>query len=595
MAKELSTKFSVDLGEVVANSLSSVKAIRKSEQIRKEAEFQRAISNGLSHDAQVAMREAQLEKEKQSSVPDTDYITNLEKSITDTKKLNRFNKYRTRYAENLGELSSGKINEEQYLSVLKSQLNGIDDPDLRLEIQNDIVTGESNVKKYRDTILGNQVKKAKYDGTKDALNEAISRVNVARAEALINNNEDEVTAYDETLSALNSQLSSTKIQDSITDFQVGSSTRGTNPVEKLNYINNQIQSADVNNPIKIGDRTFTSAQQFWTLERDNFLSGNSQVFGNFFEELNKHVKNTIDTAAVRFGYPTQNVLDDAFATFNELRSKPEINPFVSRLDITQATVMSEAVDKLAKTINDVATNNLTFKQADSQLQNIGTKYGIDVSSYRLDLQNRSLQIAKPEEGLVPEVDLKLPKVGEAPPVVTPVTPPVSTPTPPVIPPTTPVLVVPPAEKPVVPGVVPPAVVPPVIPAPISTPPIIEQTPSYTPAGGIGTKSIDGKFTFTKEGWKPITPAISTPPISSTPPVVPTPGAIPPKTRSSYVGSSIVEYLDSLGEDSSLESRARRALEKGIVKSEDEYFKAAATKTNAGMNTKLLDILRKEQA
>ncbi|MBI4091730.1 MAG: hypothetical protein HY427_00790, partial [Candidatus Levybacteria bacterium] len=273
MAKNITTQFSVDLNLVVESSITAVKATRKREQSRKEAEFQKAIANGLSYEEQLLLREQQLEDEQKSSLSDQDYIGALEKSIVDTKKLNRFNKYRTKYAQTLGDLSAGKINEEQYLSVLKSNLDGIDDPDLRLEIQNDVTAAEGKLKTYNDTILSNQVKKAKYDGTKSALSDVIARVNTARAQALINDNEDEVTAYDETLSALNSQLSSVRIQDSITDFQVKSSTRGTNPVEKLNYINSEIQIANPNNAIKIGDRTYTSAQQFWSLERDNFLAG----------------------------------------------------------------------------------------------------------------------------------------------------------------------------------------------------------------------------------------------------------------------------------------------------------------------------------
>ncbi len=484
MALNITQKFSIDLNGVIENSIAAVKAIRRSEQTRKEAEFQRAIANGLSYDAQIAMRETQLEDEKKSSISDVDYIGTLEKFIADTKKLNRFNKYRTRYAEFLGELSSGKINEEQYLSTLKNQLNSIDEPELRREIQGDIAVAEKQVKTYTDTILSNQVKKAKYDGTKSALDEVISRVNTARAQALISDNQDEVTAYDETLSALNSQRSSVGIQDSITDFQVKSSTRGTNPIEKLNYINSEIQGADSNTPIKIGDRSYTSAQQFWNLERDNFLGGENKIFGNFFEELNVHTKNAINVNAAKFGYPTQTILDEASSTFNELRTKPEMTPFLNRLDITKATVMSEAVDKLAKTINAVATSNLSFKEGDVQLQNIATRYGIDVSGYRLQLQDISLKQAeidrnkgivtqKEAEKTIPEVNIPLPKVE------------IEKPVPPTVPGVTPVIPAKPMETSIVtPTPTPTPTTPPKIPTltptpttPVTPPPIKPVQPS----------------------------------------------------------------------------------------------------------------------
>lgn len=580
------SKISVDLSDVVSNSIEAVKAVRKSERARKEAEFQRAIASGLSYEEQISMRESQLKEEKESSFSDFEYISSLEKSVADTKKLSRFNKYRTRYAESLGELSAGKINEEQYLSVLRNQLSGVDDPELRLEIQGDVTAAEGRVKTYKDTILSNQVKKAKYDGTRAALTEVIARVNTARAQASISGNEDEATAYDETLSALQSQLSSVGIQDSITDFQVRSSTRGTSPVEKLNYINSEIQKSDSNTPIKIGDRSYTSAQQFWSLERDNFLAGSSQIFGNFFDELKVHVKNTVDSDAVKFGYPTQSVLDDALQTFNELRAKPELAPFVNRLDITRATVMSEGIDKYANQliVTSQGTSDFSFKQADAEIQKIGTKYGVDMTARRVQLQNLSLSDKNIPETAVPELDLKLPGVGKETSVA-----PGATPTIPVVPtvggsrevragdtlsgiateagvPLAQILdlnpefrenpnLIKPGQQIKLPGATPSA------------------TPSVSPAPLAG-----------------VTPTPNTPPVASIP-QPPKPTVAPPTPASSYTGSSIVDYLKSVGQDSSVASRAKLAVEKGIVKTEDEYFKAAQVGANAQFNERLLKTLR----
>jgi LysM repeat protein len=586
MAKNISTTLSVDLGNVVNNAIITVSAIRKTETARKEAEFQRAIANGLSYEDQIKMREEQLKNEQNSALGDPDFISTLEQSITNTKKLSRFNKYRTNYATSLGELSSGKINEEDYLSTLKSQLTGIDDPELRLEIQGDIASAEQKVKEYRDTILSNQVKKAKYDGTKSALTDAVARVNTARATALINDNTDEVTAYDETLSALQSQLSSVGIQDSITDFQVKSSTRGTKPVEKLNFINGQIQNSDPNVAIKIGDKTYTSAQQFWSQERDTFLAGTSQIFGNFFDELNADTKNTVDVATAKFGYPTQATLDSVFSTFNELRAKPEVTPFVSRLDVTQASIMSGAVDTLAKTINAVGTNNLTFQEADVQLQNIQTKYGIDVSGYRLQLDEQLRNLARSgilNEGeaaaLAPDVKVELPKVS----ATTATTPTNPTPT---VPSGTRIVragdtlsgiakeagvglqellqlnpqfqqnpsIIRPGQSVTLPGKT-EAIIPSSTPTTTEVPPKpVEQPQTTTPKEG---DFVPGKGVLQPDGtYAPqVTPKTPTKPVTT---------IAPEPTTTPYAGSSIVDYLKSQGQDTSFTARQKLATEKGIV-------------------------------
>lgn len=421
MALQLQKKFSVNLGAIVSSSINAVQAVRRSDQAKKEAEFQRAVADGLSYEEQLAIREKQLNDEQTSGYPDNDFIKTLQDSISNTKKLQRFNNYRTKYATSLGELSAGKINEEDYLERLKSMLVGVDDPELRLEIQNDVATAEGKVKTYRDTILDNQVRKAKYDGTQKSLKDAITKVKAARSTAALSDNEDEVTAYDETLSALNAQFSTVRVQDSLTDFQVKSSTKGTNPMEKLDFINDEIRKSDANTAIKIGDRTYESAAQFWSLERDSYLSGTSQIFGNFFTELTNDTKNSVAADAAKFGYPTQVVLDKALATFNDLRGRSEVAPFLNKLDITQADVMSGAVDTLAKTINSVGTNNLTFKEADAQLQTIAQKYGINTDAYRLALDENLRNLARggvidagEAVAMAPDVEVALPSVTATP-------------------------------------------------------------------------------------------------------------------------------------------------------------------------------------
>ena len=586
MAIEIKTKFTVDLSTVVNNSITTVRAIRRREQARKESEFQKAIANGLSYEEQIKLRETQLAEEKKSSLSSDVYIASLEKSITETKRLNRFNKYRIRYAETLGELSSGKINEEQYLSILQSQLNGVVDPNLRLEIQGDITAAHAKLKTYNDTILSNQVKKAKFDGTTKSLNGVISQVNAARAQALIDDSQDEVTAYDETLASLQAQISTVRVQDSITDFQVKSSTRGTDAVEKLNYINTQMQGADANTAIKIGERTFSSAQQFWSLERDNFLAGNSEIFGNFFEELNVSVKNSISVNASKFGYPTQIVLDSAMLTFNNLRAKPEMTPFLNRVDITQAAVMSDAVDKLAKKIINIGTNNLTFREADIQLKTITTKYNVDTSSYRLQLDEQLRSLVRggvidvsEAKKMAPDVEIPLPRIDKAPPTpATPTAPGVVTPV------DTGVRVVKAGDTL---GAI-------AVEAGISLSKLLELNPQFQADPNLIRPGESVNLPGLEETPAPVVPPTPKTPEITPPAPTPTPVSTPtPAPTSAYTGSSIVDYLKSIGQDSSTQSRARLAVEKGIVKSEDEYLDSAKAGANAILNTNLLDALRKE--
>jgi len=120
-------------------------------------------------------------------------------------------------------------------------------------------------------------------------------------------------------------------------------------------------------------------------------------------------------------------------------------------------------------------------------------------------------------------------------------------------------------------------------APAATPvvPPTTQTQAPTPTGATPPKTPAP------------TPIPGTPPapVTTTTPATPKPVATPPTPASSYTGSSIVDYLKSVGQDSSSAARAKLATEKGIVKSEQEYLDAAKVGANAQFNEQLLKALR----
>ena len=390
MAINIQQKFGIDLSGVVENSITAVRAIRKNEQIRKESEFQKAIAGGMSYESQIEFRRNQLKNEKESAIPDPNFITDLENSISDVVKLNRYNKYRTKYATALTELNAGKINEEKYATELKNQLTGIDDPELRLEIQKDIATGERLAKTYTDTILRNQVIKAENDKTQSSLRSAIDKVTSAKTNAIINDKQDEVTAYDETLTALNSQLFVVGVQDTITDFQVKSATKIVTPIEKLDLINREFDKSDISTNIRLGDRTYASTKEFWTIERDNFLSGKSEAFGSFFTEMDSYLKDTVDANSKKFGHPTEDVVVSIDTVFNSLKTRPEFIPFLEKLDISRTVAMEDAVSRIAKSVVDIGTQNFDFWSSNEQLVGLENRFGISTESSKLLLRNANL-------------------------------------------------------------------------------------------------------------------------------------------------------------------------------------------------------------
>ncbi len=595
MAVTLKHQFTSTISTVVNNAINSVRAIRSTEQARKESEFQKAIANGLSYEEQLAFRQEQLDEEKASSFNDKDYVLSLENSIVSTKKLIRFNKYRLKYAKSLGDLSSGKINEETYLDTLVNYLNTVQDPDLRLEIQQNITDARAKVKEYNDTILSNQVKKATYDGSKTELTNVINSVNKARTNALINDNQDEVTSYDETLAALNSQLSTVDIQDSLTDFQVKSSTKGTSSLEKLNFINDKVSSSNDNYPVTIGGRTFNSVREYWGLQRDSYLNGSSQIFGDFFSELQTEANNVINSNTAKFGYPTQVVIDSTNKTFTDLAGKEEMQPYLNKLDITKATVMTTAVDSYAKKIVDAATTTLEYEYADTQLEALGTKYGIDTSSYRNSLFQtvRGLELSGYlNEGttaaLAARLQVEIPEVTkttieETTPTPTPTVTPTPTPTPSttdgtyVIKSGDTLSSIAASNNTTVEKLIE------LNPEYKDNPNLIQTGKTIKTTGATPTPTPMIEDTTPTPTPEPVVePTAPTP--TTTPTTTPTPEATPtttPTPTPTYTGTSVVDYLKSTGADSSFNARQKLAQEKGIT----DYTGSPE------QNTKLLNLLK----
>lgn len=399
MAKTLEAPvIQVDLRGIVSASIAVAQAERKTHALELESAFQKAIADGMSYDDQLKFLAKQLEDEKGSSLSTEDTVADLTKRVGDTKKLARYNKYRTNYANILTELKSGRANGREQLAQLQGLLSSTDDPDLRLEIQTDITDMSAEVKNMEDTMITNQVKKAQYDGTEKVLTEAIDAVKSKRANAALEGRDDDASGYDVWVTTLTKQLSETKVTNSMHDIEVRMNTKGINAVSKLDEINGLIRSQDATTPIVIDGATYTSAQAFWTSTRDAYLAGNgSGNFSDFFKELDSEYTEGTNAAIRRDGLVTTMTLDRMSTDFANLKSRPELAPFAARADNYQALVLGSAIESTAKAILDRANVTGDFVNADNTLQSYARKYNIDVEGYRLPLaaakEQRVAQIA----------------------------------------------------------------------------------------------------------------------------------------------------------------------------------------------------------
>lgn len=393
MALTLTKDIKVSLGSVISAAVEAARTARSQQSAKEESAFQAAVAEGsMSYAAQLEFRKKQLERQRAMSVPDNDFIQTIEKSIASIKRLDRFNKYRMKYADSFADLKAGRINAIKHLEMLEREKSRTTDPDLLLEIETQLATAEADVRTYEDNILTNKVTLARNDGSEKTLLEAIQLVKDRRSRAKVNGDDEEVSLHDNTLLTLNQQLNKVKVEDTLNDLEITSIGKGLSPVDKINAINLEINKADNDAPVTINGKRYDSVQEYWTAQRDAYLAGaGSGIFQDFFSEIDRNFTEKVNAAISRDGYATTTTLDAIKSDFNLLRSKPEFQPFINRVNDMEITALGAAFKTTAQIIVDRAAYTGDFRAADDAIKSYAARYGINPESYRLVLGNELTQ------------------------------------------------------------------------------------------------------------------------------------------------------------------------------------------------------------
>lgn len=395
MAINLRQTIAISLGNLVSDSISSARTEKAKQTAKIEADFNTIVAEGnMSYDDRIKFRQQQLQEEKNSSFFDQDVIDSINTSIGDLKKTKRYSAYRMKYKQVFADENAGRITADQQLTMLKDQLASTTEPDLREELQGYIISAETELKNSENRIFQNRVTLALTDKTIPILQDAIDKVTSKRAMASLKGNEEEVGAYDINLQDLKAQLNQTHIDNDLIDAQVQSLSKGYGATQKLDTLNQKIASADSNTPIRIENKPYASAKEYWTLTRDAYLSGSGTgIFSNFLGEVQKYAIDKADTDVNRFGNVIQPTLDSINNQFEQLKQKPEMQPFLEQINNLQTSTIKNTLDYNATALFNRASlppdNKLYANPKDTinLLQNYSQKYGVNYDNFIAGLTN----------------------------------------------------------------------------------------------------------------------------------------------------------------------------------------------------------------
>lgn len=372
MALDLSTSKVVrfNLGTVLAGYLTAFNRDRIELQSQDELDFQKQVSEkGLSSSEQLAYRKAQLEKEKGRDVPDQNFIKSLNSEVVTLKKASRFEAVRNAYQSSLDDVLSKRKTWQDHLTTLQQELTDNQDPDLQQEIRSQITQAEQNIATADSNLLDNQVTLATKDGSVDLLNTTIDKVKEAKAKALGMGDKTTASAMDLRIQSLTQSLQSLQIQDKVNTLAIKKS-RKASAAGFLQDLSDEVSAADSQTPIVINGTRYTSAKDYWTQQRESYIST------NFFTDLQKEYTDYTGSVSAVNGTVPKPVLDNMQSDFVQLAAKPELAPYVSRLDITKNTVLANAVTKTAQSIVNQYTVDNNYNKALDQLNNLEKTYNI---------------------------------------------------------------------------------------------------------------------------------------------------------------------------------------------------------------------------
>jgi len=376
---------------IVQSRVEAFKKSRTEAQLKYEIEFQKAIAEGsMTYEEQVAFRSAQVEREKSRPVPDNDFIKKLEVELGSVKKLMRSERIRSEFTALIDDTVQGKKTSQNQLEYLEGLLVNETDPDLRKEISTNISNVKASIEKDRLSLLASQIEYAQNDKSVSLLDETIKKTKAEKAKALGSGNDTLAASLDLKVQSLEQTRTQVTVQNTINELTV-TKARKESAITYLTELNKQLTSADANKPVTLNGVKYNSVQEFWTAERDKYLSN------NFFDELSKEYTQYVNGVVQTTGRVPEKVLSQIQTDYNTLKERPELSAFANKLELAKINTLSTAIEKTATSIYNQFVTDSDAKTALRSLETLQTKYGIDLTT---SSQKIIGDVAKDKAGLV---------------------------------------------------------------------------------------------------------------------------------------------------------------------------------------------------
>ena len=398
MAVERTAEFAVDLGAIVQARLDSFSNTRKSIQAKQEADFQRRISDeNLSYESQLDFRNKQLTEENAKDYPDAAHVSELQSDVSNLKKQIRYQNLRNRFNESYTQYKEGKTSIESIISSLQSDLAGETDPTMKAELQGNLDT--LRVQKTMDdqNILANREALAKSDKSISLYDSLITDESNKRNDALLSGNQELISFYDTKIYNLKAARESIAMENSINDLDLSVLQQGSSAMSKFGMLDSKVNSADKNTPIFVNGVKWNSAYEYWNAQKNSYLAGSgSGLFADYFSELSNENKISLKVLSSKSpnGEISSSDLSNVTTQLNTLSSRPDLQPYLARLDGVKNDIMTTATTLNANAIISDYGKNEDYTTAMSKLTSLEQLTGVNLSTTKSDLIQKQAKLVQ---------------------------------------------------------------------------------------------------------------------------------------------------------------------------------------------------------
>lgn len=373
-----------NLDAYISNQLFLVRQQRQTFNIAEESKFnQSVLEDNLSLQQQLDWRKKQL---KNIPTGDRDERKRVREEISTLKDLMEQDEYNNKYLDQLTSMNSGVQSVDTTLSWLKNRLGRTTDPKIQKDIRNEINSLEKEKFTQQQNMISNQTTYASGSQDIDIISKQITKVNNSRVEALNAGLDEYVSLLDLQLQTLNKSLAEANIQKTVTSFSVATAT-GQSALALLDAMNQQVSSSDSNAPVTIGGTKYDSAQQYWQVQRNEYLNDRSAngFFPRYQTELAEQVDYKESTKQL-----TNQTLKDADSWYTSLKDRPELTDYSERIDLERQKTMQYTADKRAAQVLNRFGENLDTQTAINDLAYIQDQFNVDqTANYQQIIQKAS--------------------------------------------------------------------------------------------------------------------------------------------------------------------------------------------------------------